>query len=125
MPRPKGHRRDRTAGLFYGFPVGLIECESNFLGIDNARKELTKAYCGRPFEIRYQDKGKRIISIPRDWIGDKDIRGIAQRTIALSCSDSTVKALEPKSLDGVFADPPYLGNVRGAFGPPNPETSHL
>jgi putative DNA methylase len=114
----------------HGFPVGLIECESNLLGIKNDRKGLSigsggwlniiekyakaKAYCDHPFEILNRDKGKRIIYVPGEWIGDKDTRGITQRTIELSCTDSTRKSLGPGTLDGVFTDPPYLGNVQYA-----------
>lgn len=114
----------------HGFPVGLIECESNFLGIKNERKGLSigsggwlniiekyakaKAYCDHPFEILYRDKGKRIIPMPGEWIGDKDGRGITQRAITLFCADSTLKTLDSNSLDGVFTDPPYLGNVQYA-----------
>jgi len=114
----------------HGFPVGLIECESNLLGITNEPKGISigsggwlnivekytkaKAYCDRPFEIRYQGKGKRIIPMPGEWIGDKDGRGTLQRAISLSCADSTAETLEPNSLDGVFTDPPYLGNVQYA-----------
>ncbi|MFO7984346.1 MAG: hypothetical protein R6U38_00660, partial [Desulfatiglandaceae bacterium] len=114
----------------HGFPVGLIECESNLLGIKNERKGLSigsggwlniiekyakaKAYCDHPFEILHRGKGKRIIPMPGEWIGDKDSRGVTQRSIDLSCTDSTLKALESNSLDGVFTDPPYLGNVQYA-----------
>jgi len=114
----------------HGFPVGLIECESNFLGIKNERKGLSigsggwlniiekyakaKAYCDQPFEILHREKGKRVIPMPGEWIGDTDARGVTQRNIELSCADSTMKALDADSLDGVFTDPPYLGNVQYA-----------
>jgi len=115
----------------HGFPVGLIQCESNFLGIRgqqgisigsggwlNIIDKFTKAkaYCNEPFEVLHQGKEKRIIPMNGEWIGDTN--GIPprerQRSIDLSCSDATMKELKPASLDGVFTDPPYLGNVQYA-----------
>jgi len=116
----------------HGFPVGLIECESNLLGISGGQRGITigsggwlniidkftkaKAYCDRPFEVLHQGKEKRIISINGEWIGDTNgsAHGKAQRSIDISCSDAIMKELEPASLDGVFTDPPYFGNVQYA-----------
>lgn len=112
----------------HGFPVGLIQCESNFLGIrgpqgasvgsggwlniiDKFRK--AKSYCNQPFEVEYTGRKKHTIPIPGEWIGETAVQG-SQRSIDLSCSDGTVKELPAKSLDGVFTDPPYFGNVQYA-----------
>jgi putative DNA methylase len=115
----------------HGFPVGLIQCESNFLGIEgqggasvgsggwlNIIEKFTKAksYCDRPFEILYQGKKKQILNIPGEWIGDTYLHGgkTVARSVDVASSDATSKQLPPNSLDGVFTDPPYLGNVQYA-----------
>ncbi len=65
----------------HGFPVGLIQCESNFLGIVNKQREAcigsggwaniiekyrkAKLYCEEPFEIRHNGRAKEV---------DQDIR---------------------------------------------------
>ncbi|MDR1607156.1 MAG: DNA methylase, partial [Deltaproteobacteria bacterium] len=73
----------------HGFPIGLIQCESNLLGIENGGSLPTgsggwlniiekfakaKAYCDKPFEVRYQGtaKGERKVRTPiaGEWIGD-------------------------------------------------------
>src|SRR5690349_20540801 len=75
----------------HGFPVGLVQCESNLLGISgetsepdlfgeagpasgyvgsggwaNIIEKYTKAktYCGRPFEVRYVGRKKSLVPIP-------------------------------------------------------------
>ena len=63
----------------HGFPVGLIQCESNILGIEGARglpvgsggwlnitEKYAKAkrYCQRPFEIRHEGSRKVEVPIP-------------------------------------------------------------
>ncbi len=63
----------------HGFPVGLIPCESNFLGIVEPNKRIcigsggwaniiekfrkAKVYCDHPFEIRQHGKKKEVIAI--------------------------------------------------------------
>ena len=70
----------------HGFPVGLIQCESNFLGIRDPNKNMcvgsggwaniidkfrkAKAYCDAPFEIRHHGFRKEIVPIKGEWIGD-------------------------------------------------------
>ena len=109
----------------HGFPVGLVQCESNFLGIadrggsnvgsggwSNIIDKYVKAkrYCGAPFEVRRQGSRKVRVSIDREWIGEK-LKG-SRREVAISCQDAAHVALSPRSLDGVFTDPPYFGNVQ-------------
>lgn len=116
----------------HGFPVGLVQCESNLLGIENGgglpagsggwlniieKYAKAKAYCLEPFEVRHQGtaKGSRksIIKIHGEWIGDsKD--GELQRRLDISCADAAIQSWHPASLDGVFTDPPYFGNVQYA-----------
>jgi putative DNA methylase len=115
----------------HGFPVGLIQCESNILGIASQRgvsigsggwsniiDKFTKAknYCYEPFEILHRGEKKVFVDIAEEWIGDVRPNGGqgAGRKIELSCSDATTKALPAESLDGVFTDPPYFGNVQYA-----------
>jgi predicted RNA-binding Zn-ribbon protein involved in translation (DUF1610 family) len=116
----------------HGFPVGLIQCESNFLGImdpgrnicigsggwANIIEKFTKAktYCEHPFEVRYQGRSKKIVPITGEWIGDHikgDESGLI-RKVDLSCQDAAACKLPNVSLDGVFTDPPYFGNVQYA-----------
>lgn len=116
----------------HGFPVGLIQCESNLLGIPNGSKEMSvgsggwanildkyakaKAYCGEPFEIRHVHGRKVKVRIRGEWIGESR-NGIGlpeSRTIDLRCADAAQAHLEPESLDAVLTDPPYFGNVQYA-----------
>jgi adenine-specific DNA methylase len=114
----------------HGFPVGLIQCESNLLGIRNGGglpmgsggwlniiEKYTKAkrYCAGPFEImRHEKTGKKdVIPIPGEWIGDAGNTGQSRRA-DVSCRDAAAARWKPDSLDGVFTDPPYFGNVQYA-----------
>jgi adenine-specific DNA methylase len=115
----------------HGFPVGLIQCESNFLGIRNAEKRINvgsggwsniidkflkaKEYCDFPFEIRHQEGKKLRVAIKNEWIGDKgNGRGRVPRKVEIACKDAAVKKIAKHSLDAVFTDPPYFGNVQYA-----------
>ena len=116
----------------HGFPVGLIQCESNFLGIVEPNKSIcigsggwaniiekfrkAKAYCDSPFEIRRQGRRKEIIPIKGEWIGDNS-NGKHQeerRSVELRCCDAAEAELAPSTLDAVLTDPPYYGNVQYA-----------
>lgn len=116
----------------HGFPVGLIQCESNFLGIPSgtnggnigsggwsniiAKFTKAKSYCYRPFEIRYRGGRKIIQEIEGEWIGETNSTHVASRSrrVELSCSDAATSDLAPESLDAVLTDPPYFGNVQYA-----------
>jgi len=116
----------------HGFPVGLIQCESNFLGIpggsngDNigsggwsniiAKFVKAKSFCSDPFEIRHQGGRKITVQISGEWIGETNGRSLPERTkkVELSCSDAALAELPEGSLDAVFTDPPYFGNVQYA-----------
>ncbi len=116
----------------HGFPVGLIECESNLLGIVDQRRGIpvgsggwtnimekyakAKAYCDKPFEVRLNGKRKVQVAMDREWIGDNRHgpgRG-RSRKVKLHGKDATSARLAPASLDAVFTDPPYFGNVQYA-----------
>jgi len=112
----------------HGFPVGLVECESNLIGsvsgtgvnvgsgawaniIDKYAK--AKRYCDAPFEVQHQGGRKVQVPVKGEWIGE--IRpGARSREVNIRCASSTDFKLEPGSLDAVFTDPPYFGNVQYA-----------
>jgi putative DNA methylase len=115
----------------HGFPVGLVRCESNLMGISKAdgvnvgsggwsnivdKYLKAKAYCDQPFEVRYQGRRKIQVPIPDEWIGDRhDVASPNQRRkVQLHCQSATSAKLRSSSLDGVFTDPPYFGNVQYA-----------
>lgn len=110
----------------HGFPVGLVQCESNLLGITNGndinvgsggwtniieKYAKAKRYCDAPFEV--QRRGTRNIKVPvrGEWIGER-LDGARQRNVQIHCGDATAVKLAPNSLDAVFTDPPYFGNVQ-------------
>jgi hypothetical protein len=116
----------------HGFPVGLVECESNLLGIVDKAKGTNvgsggwsnivekyvraKAYCDNPFEIRHFRGSKTRVPIHGEWIGrsKNGTSATESREIDLRCGDAAVADLAPRSLDAVFTDPPYFGNVQYA-----------
>jgi adenine-specific DNA methylase len=116
----------------HGFPVGLIQCESNLLGIPRGEGEgsvgsggwfnitekfaKAKAYCDQPFEFRHNGMRKDRVDIPSEWIGDEQ-NGRRQkncRTVKIVCADAAQASIPAASLDAVFTDPPYFGNVQYA-----------
>ncbi|MDR1873278.1 MAG: DUF1156 domain-containing protein [Deltaproteobacteria bacterium] len=122
----------------HGFPVGLIQCESNLLGVSQGGKlfgnggkllgsggwlnivekyKKAKVYCDSPFEIRDQGfsktNRKSVAIIQGEWIGDHKI-GSTSRRVDLACMDASGWIWRKNSLDGVFTDPPYFGNVQYA-----------
>ncbi len=116
----------------HGFPVGLIQCESNFLGIRGrndaenvgsggwsnitAKFIKAKSYCDRPFEVLHRGTRKIIVDMPGEWIGETEGRPTPhrRRQVELSSADAALAILEPESLDAVLTDPPYFGNVQYA-----------
>lgn len=116
----------------HGFPVGLVQCESNLLGIRRQASRTNvgsggwsnivekflraKQYCEKPFEIRYEGSRKQIVPVPGEWIGTGGNGGrLAQaRLVALEASSSTTAALPDRTLDAVLTDPPYFANVQYA-----------
>ena len=115
----------------HGFPVGLIQCESNLLGIVgrkgapvgsggwlNIVEKFAKAkrYCIQPFEVRHEGTRKVEVPILGEWIGSfrKGKHPPERREIKLLCDDSSSTKLEGTKFDAVFTDPPYFGNVQYA-----------
>ena len=116
----------------HGYPVGLVQCESNFLGVKegsngppigsggwlNIVEKYTRAktYCDRPFEVQYQNGKKVQVPIRGEWIGEhkNGSPSTKGRIVELFCESSTLTELPPDSLDAVFTDPPYFANVQYA-----------
>lgn len=116
----------------HGFPVSLVQCESNLLGILsgngstpigsggllNITEKYTKAkaYCDQPFEIRHDNERKQVVPMSPEWIGEHRNGALApeSRRLSISCMSSTCSSLPPRSVDAVFTDPPYYGNVQYA-----------
>lgn len=115
----------------HGFPVGLIQCESNLLGIlSNAGTNVgsggwgnivskfakAKEYCDAPFEVKPNGSSSARLAIAGEWIGDIGPNGGngRRRDVDLHCESATSASLEPDSLDAVLTDPPYFGNVQYA-----------
>jgi putative DNA methylase len=116
----------------HGFPVGLVQCESNFLGIPTKGRGtnvgsggwsnivekyvLAKSYCERPFEVRHQGAKKVQVFVSGEWIGEQRASlGHAQRRqVSLHCESATSAEIPNASLDAVLTDPPYFGNVQYA-----------
>jgi len=110
----------------HGFPVSLVQCESNFLGIvkdtganvgsggwTNIIDKYVKAkkYCDEPFEVRRQRSRNLRIRVTDEWIGEHR-NGKRDRKVDIRCLDAASVNLEPRTLDAVFTDPPYFGNVQ-------------
>jgi putative DNA methylase len=115
----------------HGFPVGLLVCESNLLGIisgttanvgsggwSNITDKYLRAkqYCQNVFEIKHQDNRKVWVHLKDEWIGEtRWTRGIEEkRSVELHCGSSTSSTLPPGSVDAVLTDPPYFTNVQYA-----------
>lgn len=115
----------------HGFPVGLVQCESNLLGIQHPDTRINvgsggwsnivekflraKRYCDQPFETRYVGTKKQIVPMPGEWIGDeRNGGGTETRIVTLHAESATRASLAPSSLDAVLTDPPYFANVQYA-----------
>jgi putative DNA methylase len=115
----------------HGFPVGLVQCESNLIGISNEngpnigsggwtniidKYAKAKAYCERPFEIRFEKGRKTPVYVSGEWIGDqrKDGSSPERRQVTLKCESATLAEIQKNTLDAVLTDPPYFGNVQYA-----------
>ena len=109
----------------HGFPVGLVQCESNFTGIVNGtganvgsggwsnivdKYIKAKRYCESPYEVRRIGSRNVRIPIAGERIGERCEGG--RRRVAIRCMSATESDLAPGSLDAVFTDPPYFGNVQ-------------
>lgn len=116
----------------HGFPVSLIQCESNLLGVSSPRKPSpigsggwlniigkfakAKRYCERPFEVQQVGNRKKEIPIESEWIGERrnGNSAAAVREVRLRCDDAAKAQFNGDSFDAVLTDPPYFGNVQYA-----------
>lgn len=114
----------------HGFPVGLIQCESNIIGVQSESRSVigsggwinitekyrkAKRYCQNPFEILHKGSRKVVIPMVGEWIGGKrETDSSESRVVTLQCSSSTDVELPRASIDAIFTDPPYFGNVQYA-----------
>lgn len=110
----------------HGFPVGLVQCESNLLGISDGngsrvgsggwsniieKYRKAKEYCNEPFEIRSHNGRKIFVPINGEWIGER-CNGARPRSVSIHCASATSLALQDETFDAAFTDPPYFGNVQ-------------
>ncbi|MCI0747951.1 MAG: DUF1156 domain-containing protein [Verrucomicrobia subdivision 3 bacterium] len=116
----------------HGFPVSLIQCESNLLGVSSPRKSgpigsggwlnivgkfaKAKRYCEHPFEVQQTGHRKKEIPIESEWIGEhrNGNSEAAVREVRLRCEDAAKARFNGDSFDAVLTDPPYFGNVQYA-----------
>ena len=109
----------------HGFPVGLVQCESNITGIVNGsgtnvgsggwtnivdKYAKAKRYCESPFEVRRIGTRNVRVPIRGERIGER--QSDKRQRVAIRCTSATESDLAPQSLDAVFTDPPYFGNVQ-------------
>lgn len=114
----------------HGFPVGLIQCESNLLGVVGKTSAVgsggwlniiekfakAKAYCQLPFEVRHLGGRKVQVPIHGEWIGDRrNGTGPAEtKQVRLECADATAVNFNGTKFDAILTDPPYFRNVQYA-----------
>jgi hypothetical protein len=87
----------------HGFPVGLVQCESNLLGITNGngtgvgsggwtniieKYAKAKRYCDAPFEVRRDGGRKSVVPIKGEWIGER-MAHERTRNVSIHCASST------------------------------------
>lgn len=118
----------------HGFPVGLVQCESNLFGISNGngtgavgsggwlniveKYAKAKAYCDAPFETRQNGSGKQIVPITGEWIGERR-EGQPERRVVIECRSS----LEVPLRNPDSRRPPVVGATRNR-SPSVPRTEH-
>jgi hypothetical protein len=112
----------------HGFPVGLIQCENNVLGIPGVgtggfrhfleKSIQAKKYNAHPFETRKTGRGKRRVFIPGEHIRAKFVDqmpdGAKSRQAWLVAGSLDDLEVPPCSVDAVITDPPYFDNVQYA-----------
>ena len=112
----------------HGFPVGLVQCENNLLGVPKigsgsfrhfVEKYLrAKDYCTHPFETHIENGRKRQVFVLGERIqarfADSPADTQKQRSAWLQAGPAGEVDLAGIQLDGVFTDPPYFDNVQYA-----------
>lgn len=110
----------------HGFPVGLVQCESNLFGINNGnggnvgsggwsniidKYAKAKRWCDDPFEMRVNKGRVSLIPIRGEWVGER-LNGEKKRDVTIRCADAMTVEVPEGTLDAVLTDPPYFGNVQ-------------
>lgn len=111
----------------HGFPVGLVQCENNLLGVPRVgsgafrhfveKYTRAKVYCQEPFETRQEGARKRTVAVVGERIAADLVEQFPDpsgRQARLLGRPATEMPLPPDSLDGVFTDPPYFDCVQYA-----------
>ena len=111
----------------HGFPVGLVQCENNLLGIPRVGSGAfshfiekyirAKTYCEQPFETMQTGSRKQVIHVLGERIRATLTDRLPQGTEPeawLTAGSATTVPLRRNLLDGVFTDPPYFDNVQYA-----------
>ena len=111
----------------HGFPVALLACENNLLGIPKvgsgsfvhfvAKYLKAKQYAQHPYETTYVGKRKIVQPVEGESIEASLVDGepsSERQGVWLVCGPSQKLRLRSESLDGVFTDPPYYDNVQYA-----------
>ena len=113
----------------HGFPVGLIQCENNVLGIPKVgsgsfihfveKYKKAKTYTQKPFETTWASGKKKIVPIEDETVSAKVRKNVTkassetvEKWALLRAAPSWSVDIEENSLDGVFTDPPYFNNVQ-------------
>lgn len=112
----------------HGFPVGLVQCENNVIGIPGVgaggfrqfvdKYDRAKAYCEQPFETVRSGGRKTTIPIEGERIDARlvatpsDAKG--KRTAFLKAGSAEDMEFGSTQFDGVLTDPPYFDNVQYA-----------
>ena len=112
----------------HGFPVGLIQCENNVLGIPKIgsgsfchfieKYDRAKEYCERPFETIRNGSKKTLVPMEGERIDAELVTGVKElkgkRKALINQGSITDARLPAKLFDAVFTDPPYFDNVQYA-----------
>ena len=105
----------------HGFPVGLVQCENNLLGIPKVgagafrhfveKYVRAKRYCEAPFETRLNGKRKEIVPIPGERITAEFVRHFPvgdEKQAHIAASPATGMPLTPGSLTAYLPILPTL-----------------
>jgi adenine-specific DNA methylase len=112
----------------HGFPVGLIQCENNVIGLPGIgaggfrhfieKYDRAKAYCEAPFETIKTGTKKKLVPTEREKIEatlvEKPAGLRGSRTAFLKSGSIEDVDFPPGTFDAVLTDPPYFDNVQYA-----------
>jgi len=112
----------------HGFPVGLAPCENNLLGIPGvgaggfrhfAEKACrARAWCEAPWETPSSEGRRTRVATPGERVSAHFVTTpgelTRERSVLLHRGSIDDLSLDEESVDAVFTDPPYFGNVQYA-----------